>query len=786
MPWWNRKSSVSTSSSSSSPSSVASSPGTVAAAGRSRSRDIHFPWTRRSSTHRHFARQLPDIEVSGLSFDFAAATASGGRPVSEESTPVSRSPSNVDPYAGRSSSSPVLIPHPLPLPELVAAAASPNRESSSSALGFPSPNSVGRPLPSPKDPTSKSEGDEGNHSVAESSPAAEPIGERTSSVGVPGRLTSQSSRRSPEGSDISSNGSTSRHNTQMFRHQSSAGAVNFRLNIPAKSAPTSGFSSPVRSPLSSPRRLSNVDFLPFALSTPGVHGWSAPDIASADVVSVFSPHSPPEKNGGSPDLSPRYSPTTKNPFLRSKNPSASSSPLHSVMFPENSATWHENGGNISVHPLPLPPGAASPSHSGFSHQNVVKAEPLSMTNQWQKGKLIGSGTFGNVYEATNRETGALCAMKEVNIIPDDAKSIECIKQLEQEVRFLSQFKHPNIVQYYGSDIIDDRFYIYLEYVHPGSINKYVHQHIGAMTESVVRNFTRHILKGLAFLHSKNIMHRDIKGANLLVDVHGVVKLADFGMAKHLNGAAGALSLRGSPYWMAPEVVQATMNKDVGYDLAVDIWSLGCTIIEMLTGKHPWSGLEGAAAMFKVLHKDPPIPESLSNEGKDFLRSCFRRNPAERPTADALLEHPFIRHSQHYNMHGSLQAFAGIKIVDNSVSPSDKTKSRSESSVRVKHSSNGECSRSHHETSEISLHSAHRCASESGISTRVEILSSRDDAFAMYISVDSRIPVDSFLQPQAIVCKEIDGTNGKETATDFPYLIMKVDSATRLGNSGVDK
>nr|XP_019702151.1 mitogen-activated protein kinase kinase kinase 5 isoform X2 [Elaeis guineensis] len=256
--------------------------------------------------------------------------------------------------------------------------------------------------------------------------------------------------------------------------------------------------------------------------------------------------------------------------------------------------------------------------------------------QWQKGKFIGSGTFGNVYEAINRHTGALCAMKEVNIIPDDSKSAESLKQLKQ---------------------IEDRFCIYLEYVHPGSINKYVHQHGAAMTESVVRNFTHHILKGLAYLHSKNIMHRDIKGANLLVDVNGVVKLADFGMARHWSEATAVLSLKGTPYWMAPEVVQATMNKDIGYNLSVDIWSLGCTIIEMCTGEHPWSGFEGAAAMFMVLHKDLPIPETLSSEGKDFLQLCFRRNPAERPTANQLLEHPFIRNLHHDNAHGSIQVFA---------------------------------------------------------------------------------------------------------------------------------
>lgn len=307
-----------------------------------------------------------------------------------------------------------------------------------------------------------------------------------------------------------------------------------------------------------------------------------------------------------------------------------------------------------------------------------------MTGQWQKRKLIGSGTYGCVYEATNRHTGALCAMKEVNIIPDDAKSVESMKQLDQEIKFLSQFKHENIVQYYGSETIDDRFYIYLEYVHPGSINKYINQHCGAMTESVVRNFTRHILKGLAFLHSQKIMHRDIKGANLLVDVNGVVKLADFGMAKHLSTAAPNLSLKGTPYWMAPEVVQATLVKDVGYDLAVDIWSLGCTIIEMFTGKPPWSGLEGPAAMFKVLNKDPSVPDNLSPEGKDFLRGCFKRNPSERPTASKLLEHPFVQNSNHFSQHTSIHSPAGMKSPDGGHCASDKKSWKTESCMRGKH------------------------------------------------------------------------------------------------------
>eukprot|EP00256_Glycine_max_P051289 XP_014617273.1 mitogen-activated protein kinase kinase kinase 5-like [Glycine max] len=196
------------------------------------------------------------------------------------------------------------------------------------------------------------------------------------------------------------------------------------------------------------------------------------------------------------------------------------------------------------------------------------------------------------------------------------------------------------------------------------MNKYVREHCGAITECVVRNFTRHILSGLAYLHSKKTIHRDIKGANLLVDSAGVVKLADFGMAKHLTGHVADLSLKGSPYWMAPELFQAGVQKDNSSDLAfaVDIWSLGCTIIEMFTGKPPWSEYEGAAAMFKVMKDTPPIPETLSAEGKDFLRLCFIRNPAERPTASMLLQHRFLKNLQQPDVSSSMQLYNGTSLM----------------------------------------------------------------------------------------------------------------------------
>ncbi|KAL8044430.1 hypothetical protein ABFX02_08G046100 [Erythranthe guttata] len=559
------------------------------------------------------------------------------RQVTENDVEMWRSPDHLQNMPARSalaSTSP--SPQPLPLPELhVLLQRDPK---------FASSSSCSVPLPSP-DAIQITRGSDDKEREREKEKESSEID------GVKSRLVRQDSRTNTENSE-NRQSRKSRHNQK----QKSSDGYNFNIPI---SAPTSPYSSLVVSPPRSDMWASHY------LTPPGVFQvWSAPEMPHSDgnVGLGFSYQTPYEKVASSVDSSPLQSPRI------------------STHKPASPLTRWESNVQASVHPLPLPPGAAVSSSpptpispvrcksefSGaslpsqltvrheFTGANIPslpspispvgnKIELMPIKSQWQKGKLIGRGTFGSVYVASNRETGALCAMKEVEILPDDSKSAECMRQLEQEIKVLSHLKHPNIVQYFGSEIVGDKFYIYLEYVHPGSINRFIQDHCGAITEAVVRNFTRHILCGLAYLHSKKTIHRDIKGANLLVDAYGVVKLADFGMAKHLNGQTANLSLKGSPYWMAPELLQSAMQTDASSDvaLAVDIWSLGCTIIEMMNGKPPWSEYEGAAALFKVLKETPPIPQIMSAEGKDFLQCCFRRNPAERPTASQLLDHPFL-------------------------------------------------------------------------------------------------------------------------------------------------
>ncbi|VFQ70378.1 unnamed protein product [Cuscuta campestris] len=452
-------------------------------------------------------------------------------------------------------------------------------------------------------------------------------------------------------------------------HREPKGARRFTdLRIPPpSSAPTSPYASPALSPLNCVGEHLSTNFIP---QHSIFQVWSAPEMRQSAADHTFGVGFPYQLSQEKPafsvdDSSPHQSPRL-SPTLSMRSPTRTTSPLPN-MFPNEASIIRRDSNNSSqsnVHPLPRPPSAATPSQP-----TPVPATPIlelvPIKGQWQKGKLIGRGTFGSVYVASNRETGALCAMKEVEILPDDPKSSECMKQLQQEIKVLSNLKHPNIVQYFGSEIVGDKFYIYLEYVHPGSITKFIHDHCGAITESVVRNFTRHILCGLAYLHGTKTIHRDIKGANLLVDAYGVVKLADFGMSKHLSGQAGHLSLKGSPYWMAPELLQSDIqDSESDHALAVDIWSLGCTIIEMMNRKPPWSEYEGPAAMFKVLRESPPIPDSLSPEGKDFLQCCFRRNPAERPTASMLLEHQFVKNLHQSCLPHGIQSLDVLKLKDN--------------------------------------------------------------------------------------------------------------------------
>ncbi|KAJ6835089.1 mitogen-activated protein kinase kinase kinase YODA-like isoform X1 [Iris pallida] len=430
------------------------------------------------------------------------------------------------------------------------------------------------------------------------------------------------------------------------------------------SAPDSSLSSPSRSPMRGvcPEQIPSsviwtakpypdVTFLGSGqCSSPGSGQTSGHNSMGGDMLGqIFWQHS-----RGSPECSPIPSPRMTSPGPSSRIHSGAVSPLHpraGGTAPESPSSRHDEVKKQS-HRLPLPPINVS-NISPFSPNNMQSItssiprspgrtdNPQSPGSRWKKGKMVGRGTFGHVYVGFNSESGEMCAMKEVTLFLDDPKSKESAKQLGQEICLLSRLRHQNIVQYYGCDTIDDKLYIYLEYVSGGSIHKLL-QEYGQFGEPAMRSYTQQILSGLSYLHAKNTVHRDIKGANILVDPNGRVKLADFGMAKHITGQSCPLSFKGSPYWMAPEVIKNTN----GCNLAVDIWSLGCTVLEMATSKPPWSQYEGIAAMFKIGNSKelPAIPDHLSDDGKDFIRQCLQREPSKRPSAAELLQHPFVRHA----------------------------------------------------------------------------------------------------------------------------------------------
>lgn len=271
---------------------------------------------------------------------------------------------------------------------------------------------------------------------------------------------------------------------------------------------------------------------------------------------------------------------------------------------------------------------------------------------WMKGSLIGQGSFGSVFLALHAVTGELMAVKQVEMPSNrhtelDKKKEVMVQALKREINLLERLQHPNIVKYLGSNYHDEHFNIFLEYVPGGSVAAMLNNY-GQLQEPLIRNFVRQILEGLAYLHAQDIIHRDIKGANVLVDNKGQVKISDFGISKRVEVSAfsnpakgGHLnrpSLQGSVFWMAPEVVKQT-----SYTLKADIWSLGCLVVEMFTGEHPFPDKNQVQALFQIgASAKPTTPEAASEEGKAFLAKTFEVDYEKRPSAKELMGSAFLK------------------------------------------------------------------------------------------------------------------------------------------------
>ncbi|KAJ3881971.1 hypothetical protein F5051DRAFT_320678, partial [Lentinula edodes] len=256
----------------------------------------------------------------------------------------------------------------------------------------------------------------------------------------------------------------------------------------------------------------------------------------------------------------------------------------------------------------------------------------------QLGDSLGKGAFGQVYRALNWATGETVAIKQISLNNIPASELSSIMS---EISLLKNLRHPNIVKYKGFVKTRMHLYIILEFCENGSLSQ-IGKRFGKFPEGLVGVYVSQVLEGLCYLHEQGVIHRDIKGANILTNKDGTVKLADFGVASSTAIPSGSSSAEvvGSPYWMAPEVIEQS-----GATTASDIWSLGCVVIELLEGSPPYSFLDPMPALWRIVQDDcPPIPEGASAVVKDFLACCFQKDPNLRIGARKLLRHPWMVNS----------------------------------------------------------------------------------------------------------------------------------------------
>eukprot|EP00477_Mikrocytos_mackini_P000402 GAHX01000427.1.p1 GENE.GAHX01000427.1~~GAHX01000427.1.p1 ORF type:complete len:981 (-),score=220.11 GAHX01000427.1:45-2987(-) len=257
--------------------------------------------------------------------------------------------------------------------------------------------------------------------------------------------------------------------------------------------------------------------------------------------------------------------------------------------------------------------------------------PKEIGSKYQVLNEIGRGASAVVYKASQKKTKHLYALKHFT-----AEDVDL--SIQKEVSLMENLSHPNIIKYIETVVEGRNFYVVLEYASNGPLRKLVRSGCG-IPENIASCFIKQVLLGLKYLHDEGVIHRDIKAANILLDEENIVKLADFGVATSGERANQTISVVGTPYWMAPEIVEMSSQPTD----KCDIWSLACTVLELITTKPPFYELGPMAAMYKIVTTDrPPFPKGISADLKDFLTLCFQKDPTQRADAKALLKHNWIK------------------------------------------------------------------------------------------------------------------------------------------------
>uniref|UniRef100_A0A8C3JAP8 Mitogen-activated protein kinase kinase kinase 1 n=1 Tax=Calidris pygmaea TaxID=425635 RepID=A0A8C3JAP8_9CHAR len=299
----------------------------------------------------------------------------------------------------------------------------------------------------------------------------------------------------------------------------------------------------------------------------------------------------------------------------------------------------ENGEDIIIIQQDTP--ETLPGHTKAKHHYREDAE-------WLKGQQIGLGAFSSCYQAQDVGTGTLMAVKQVTYVRNTStEQEEVVEALREEIRMMSHLNHPNIIRMLGATCEKSNYNLFIEWMAGGSVAHLLSKY-GAFKESVIINYTEQLLRGLSYLHENQIIHRDVKGANLLIDSTGHrLRIADFGAAARLASkgtGAGEFQgqLLGTIAFMAPEVLRGQQ-----YGRSCDVWSVGCVVIEMACAKPPWNAEKHSnhlALIFKIASATtaPSIPTHLSPGLKDVTLRCLELQPQDRPPSRELLKHPVFR------------------------------------------------------------------------------------------------------------------------------------------------